>query len=256
MSDGFQYFDIIFFALIAVFVILRLRSALGRRTGQERERPSNIFSRSAEPDEQNSGKVIHLPGHGENSEDEIFEKELSAIGERETTVSDSADSAAADAPANKNDEIDEIRAGLSQIRMADPDFSPRVFLSGAKGAFEMIIEAFAAGDTATLRPLLGDDVYDEFADVIRARIAAKESVETTIVALDSTDIVVASLTGSTARLTMQFVSQQMSVTRDADGEEVEGESGAVMRVIDLWTFARNTNSIDPNWAVVETRTPD
>ena len=77
MSDGFQYFDIIFFALIAVFVILRLRSALGRRTGQERQRPSDIFSRSTEPEEQKTGKVIHLPGHGDESEDDLFEKELS-----------------------------------------------------------------------------------------------------------------------------------------------------------------------------------
>jgi predicted lipid-binding transport protein (Tim44 family) len=245
MSDGFQYFDIIFFALIAVFVILRLRSALGRRTGQNRHRPGNIFSRSTEPDEQKTGKVIHLPSRGDDSEDEIFEKELLDIDGRE------------DKPAEtKGDDIDDIRAALSQIRMADPDFSPRTFVAGAKGAFEMIVEAFAAGDTATLRPLLGDDVYDEFADVIRARIAAKETVETTIVALDSVDIAAASLTGSTARLTIKFVSQQMSVTRDESGAEVEGEPEAVVRVIDLWTFARNTNSIDPNWAVVETRTPD
>ena len=245
MSDGFQYFDIIFFALIAVFVILRLRSALGRRTGQERQRPNNIFSRSTEPDEQNSGKVIHLPGHGDESEDELFEKELSDIGEREAAQ-----------PQTPHDEMEEIRAGLTRIRMADQDFSPRSFLAGAKGAFEMIVEAFAAGDPATLRPLLGDDVYDEFADAIRARIAAKESVETTIVSLDSTDIAAADLKGSTARLTVRFRSQQMSVTRDKDGEVLEGETESVMRVIDLWTFARNTRSNDPAWALIETRTPD
>ncbi|MEE8173295.1 MAG: Tim44/TimA family putative adaptor protein, partial [Alphaproteobacteria bacterium] len=142
MSDGFQYFDIIFFALIAVFVILRLRSALGRRTGQERQRPSDVFSRSTEPDEQNSGKVIHLPGHGDESEDELFEKELSDIDQHEAAQ-----------PESKRDEMEEVRASLMRIRMADPDFSPRSFVTGAKGAFEMIVEAFAAGDTATLRPL-------------------------------------------------------------------------------------------------------
>ncbi len=245
MSDGFQYFDIIFFALIAVFVILRLRSALGRRTGQERQRPSDVFSRSTEPDEQNSGKVIHLPGHGDESEDELFEKELSDIDQHEAAQ-----------PESKRDEMEEVRASLMRIRMADPDFSPRSFVTGAKGAFEMIVEAFAAGDTATLRPLLGDDVYDEFADVIRARIAAKESVETTIAALDSVDIVTASLEGSTARLTVRFVSRQISVTRDEDGAVVKGEPETVVRVIDLWTFARNTRSDDLNWAVVETRTSD
>ena len=245
MSDGFQYFDIIFFALIAVFVILRLRSALGRRTGQERQRPTNIFSRLTEPEEQNTGKVIHLPGHGDESEDELFEKELSDISEGEASQSDS-----------QGDEMEQIRAGLMQIRMADPEFSPRSFLSGAQGAFEMIVEAFAAGETATLRPLLGDDVYDEFADVIRARIAAKESVETTIVSLDSTDIAAADLSGSTARLTVRFSSQQMTVTSNEEGETVEGEPESVVRVVDLWTFAHNTRSSDPTWSLVETRTPD
>ena len=245
MSDGFQYFDIIFFALIAVFVILRLRSALGRRTGQERQRPSDIFSRSTEPEERKTGKVIHLPGHGDESEDDLFEKELSDIGEREASQ-----------PDLKQEKTEDIRAGLMRIRMADPEFSPRQFVTGAKAAFEMVVEAFAAGDTATLRPLLGDDVYDEFADVIRARIAAKESVETTIVSLDSTDIDAADLKGSTARLTVRFRSQQMTVTRDENGETVEGEPESVVRVVDLWTFAHNTRSGDPTWALIETRTPD
>ena len=245
MSDGFQYFDIIFFALIAVFVILRLRSALGRRTGQERQRPNNIFSRSTEPEDQNTGKVIHLPGRGEESEDELFEKELSDIGEREATQ-----------PQAGNDDMEEVRAGLMRIRTADPDFSPRFFQSGSKGAFEIIVEAFAAGDTAALRPLLGDDAYDEFADAIRARIAAKETVETAIVSLDSTDIVAADLIGNTARLTVRFCSQQISVTRDEDGEAVDGDTESVVRVVDLWTFARNTRSSEPGWALVETRTPD
>jgi len=245
MFDEFQFFDIIFFALIAVFVIFRLRRALGRRTGQKRQRPSDVFSRSTEPDEQNSGKVIHLPGHGDESEDELFGKELSDIDQPEAAQPDS-----------KRDEMEEVHASLMRIRKADPDFSPRSFVTGAKGAFEMIVEAFAAGDTATLRPLLGDDVYDEFADVIRARIAAKESVEMTIVSLDSADIVAADLNGNTARLTIRFRSQQMSVTRDAAGEVVKGEPETVERVIDLWTFARNARSDDPNWAVVETRTPD
>ena len=78
----------------------------------------------------------------------------------------------------------------------------------------------------------------------------------TIVSLDSADIVAADLNGNTARLTIRFRSQQMSVTRDAGGEKVEGEPESVVRVVDLWTFARNTRSNDPTWALVETRTPD
>jgi len=245
MSDGFQYFDIIFFALIAVFVILRLRSALGRRTGQERPRSGDILSRSADSDDQGSGKVIHLPNQEEDSEDVVFEKELTELEEKQSGVR-----------ASSVEEVDDIRSGLSDIKKADSNFSPRTFVSGAKGAFEIIVESFAAGDTGTLRPLLGDDVYDEFVEVIRSRIAAEETVETTIVSLDTADIVSAKLHGSTARITIKFVSQQMSVTRDKDGSSVDGQTETAVRATDLWTFARNTRSDNPNWSVVETRTSD
>ena len=82
------------------------------------------------------------------------------------------------------------------------------------------------------------------------------TVEATIVSLDSADITAADLTGSTARLTVRFGSQQMTVTRDENGETVEGEPESVVRVVDLWTFAHISRSSDPTWALVETRTPD
>ena len=239
MSGGFQFYDIIIFALIAVFIILRLRAVLGRRTGHERPGEQDMFSRTGTRREQASGDVVPMP--------------------RRTRASESADDQEPFGP--EDDDIDEVqvssrtgvKAGITLIRVADPEFSAREFLQGARAAFGMIVEAFAEGDTPTLRPLLGDDVYDEFAAAIRDRMAAGNTSETTIVSLDDVGLASAEMRGSTARIAVKFVSQQINVTRDADDEVVDGDPEETVQVTDIWTFARNTRSSNPNWMLVETR---
>jgi predicted lipid-binding transport protein (Tim44 family) len=146
-----------------------------------------------------------------------------------------------------------VAAGIAQIRAADPSFDTTGFASGARGAFEMIVHAFASGDTANLRPLLSDEVYERFAEAIRHRVDAKETHETTLVAIKSADIEEAELNGRTAFVTMKFVSDQINVTRAADGQIADGEPDHVVEKTDFWTFARNTRSQDPNWLLVATR---
>ncbi len=250
MSDGFQFYDIIFFALIAIFIILRLRGVLGRRTGHQRQRHADRFARAEKPGDESQGEVVHLPDRS-RSDQEASES---------ATVEPSAprqDRPAMKRPASREDEAaGGLRAALEQIKRADHNFTPRRFLEGAQAAFEMVVEAFAKSDTATLRPLLGDDVHDEFAAAIRDRMAGGHSHETTIVALDQVEIISAEMRGSSARVTVKFVSQQINVTRGKDGEEVDGDSSLIERVTDIWIFARNTRSTDPNWALIETSIPN
>lgn len=256
MSDGFQFFDIIFFALIAIFVILRLRAVLGRRTGQERQRPADMFSRHEEQHD-DSGRVVHLPerkGSRRHDLDEPFEQTAEAIDALEEE-NDNQDEVTPERTEAKRRAPDTTKTVLSKIRAADSFFSERQFMEGARMAFEMIVEAFAKGDTPVLRPLLGDDVYDQFAAVIRDRLATKRTHETTIVAVEKAELVGAEMRGSTARLTVKFVSQQINLARDENDEIVEGDPGKIERVTDIWTFARNTRASDPNWALVETRAP-
>ena len=250
MSDGFQFYDIIFFALIAIFIILRLRGVLGRRTGHQRQRHPDRFAEAEKQGEENQGEVVHLPER--------------RWPEREPAEGGAASSAAAGgprpadpSPAPEEDEAAvRLRAALEQIGEADRDFAPRRFLEGAQAAFEMVVEAFAKGETPVLRPLLGDDVYDEFAAAIRDRMEAGHTRETTIVALDKVEILGAELRGSAARVTVKFVSQQVNVTRDKEGGTVDGDPSLIERITDIWTFARNTRSSDPNWALVETSIPN
>ena len=252
MSDGFQFYDIIFFALIAIFIILRLRGVLGRRTGQQRQRHPDRFAREEKPSEesQTRGEVVHLPDRGRPVPE--TPQDMAA----EPAAPHPARTPPREAVSERDEAVVGLKAALEQIRQADREFSPRRFVAGAQAAFEMVVAAFAKGDTPTLRPLLGDDVYDEFAAVIRDRMARGHVQETTIVALDEAEIIAAEMRGSTARVTVKFVSQQVNVVRDKDGEDVGGDPSLIERVTDIWTFARNTRSSDPNWALIETSIPN
>jgi predicted lipid-binding transport protein (Tim44 family) len=226
MGDGFQYFDIILLALVAAFLVLRLRSVLGRRTGAER--PADPVRPPIAKREVGGDNVVSL-----------------------------TEAAVRDAVKDSGKESDKPAAaqgsGLAQIRAADPQFDPATFLQGARGAFEMIVQAFAAGDIATLRPLLSDDVYERFAEAIRQRVAAKETQETNVVSIKSHEISDAELQGRTAFVTVKFISDQINALRAADGSVLDGGPDQVLEKTDFWTFARNLRSQDPNWLLVATR---
>ena len=219
MGDFPHYFDIILFAMVAGFLILRLRSVLGRRTGQERRR-NNPFLRQPEP---TGDKVVPL-------------------GPRVAVPPPTATAPPGDA----------VAAGLAAIHNADPEFDPAHFVEGARVAFEMIVAAFAAGDKAKLRPLLSDEVYRPFSAAIDEREAAKETLETRILGIKQLDIVEAQLAGRWSRVTLKIVSDQINVIRAHDGSIVDGDPEHPIEKTDFWTFARDTRSTDPNWALVAT----
>jgi predicted lipid-binding transport protein (Tim44 family) len=218
MGD-FQYFDIILFAMVAGFLVLRLRSVLGRRTGNERRR--DLFPRRAAPAADNVTTLVEP------------DKRVTRL--------------AADVPA-----ADAVAEGLNRIRRADSSFDPAQFIEGARAAFEMIVAAFAKGDKAELRPLLSDEVFNRFAMAIDERVDAKETLETQIEKLDKVDIVEAGLADRTAQVTVKLVSNQINVTRAMDGSIVDGAPGQPVEKTDYWTFARDTRSTDPNWVLVAT----
>lgn len=149
-----------------------------------------------------------------------------------------------------------LSEGITQIRAADPGFSPSDFLDGANGAFEMILQAYVEGDTRTLKNLLAKDVYQSFASAIQARNDNGQRIEDTLVGIDSTDILEARMEDSAALVTVKFVSEQVNVLYDAEDEVIEGDPHKVIVVTDIWTFSRDTRSRDPNWSLVSTRSPN
>ena len=155
-------------------------------------------------------------------------------------------------PAASAAPVSAIADGLNQIRRADPSFEPSQFLEGARIAFDMIVTAFANGDKAGLRPLLSDEVFQQFATAIDERTAAKETLETRILRLDSMDIVEVELLGRTAQIAVKLISHQTNVTHAMDGSIVDGDPVHAIEKTDYWTFARDPRSSDPNWVLVAT----
>ncbi|GGF03741.1 Tim44 domain-containing protein [Stappia taiwanensis] len=234
MSEMFDVTTIIFLVL-AVVIFLRLRSVLGKRTGHERppfdpysapDREKDAPARSA-PVEDN---VIPLPGQGGSS----------------TPV---AQTATLETVAPQGSALNEA---LRKILSADSSFEPQSFLQGARAAYEMIVSAFAAGDRKTLKNLLSKDVYEGFVAAISDRESRGETIESTFVGIDKADIVEAAMKGSTAQVTVKFRSELITATRDRDGAIVDGDPNTVSDVTDIWTFARDTGSRDPNWKLVAT----
>ena len=222
--------DLLLFAAVAAFLVFRLRSVLGRRMGNERrpmgtsETPSNPQPQAA-TDNADEKNVVSLPDR--NPDDPFIEQAEGALGEH-----------------------------LREIRKSDPDFNTIKFSEGAKGAFEMIVTSFATGDTDTLKPLLSDEVYDNFSRAIKDRSDKGASMEMTLVGIQESDIIEASMDGTVAFVSIKFVSEQIEVTYNASGEISEGDPTQVTTVTDIWTFARNTRSRNPNWTLVATEAPN
>jgi predicted lipid-binding transport protein (Tim44 family) len=231
------FFEILFFAVVAGVLGWRLYSVLGRRTGHEK--PFDPF-RTKEPEapatvSDRDGNVRRLP-------------EPAARPERVDRDRRKLEAAIAGVAGD-------VRRGLDEIRNADPKFDPVDFVAGARVAFDMIVGAFAHGDTKALRPLLNEQVFGNFAGAIEERNRNRQKHETTLVGILSADIVAAALKGDEAQVTVKFVSQQINVTKDQEGRIIDGDPSEVANITDIWTFARPVKSRDPNWVLTGTDSP-
>ncbi len=224
MTGGFPV-DLILFAMIAAFLVLRLRSVLGKRTG---------FERPVQPEARAAG-----------------------YDPRSATIEGVAEEVPASAAAARGrrvvpDPRTPPGQAMARIAAVDHSFEPNRFLDGAEAAFRMIVTAFAAGDRQTLRSLLSDDTYAGFEQAITARENAGESQRTELRAVHEMGIEAADLRGSVADVTVRFVTDQINMTTGRNGEVVTG-SDAVTELTDVWTFQRDLGQADPTWKLVATR---
>lgn len=243
MGSDFQFLEIILYAAIAVFLVMRLRGVLGKRQGHG-EAPKYDPFRQNQPKKSEDDKVIPLPDRNAGDKGRRAEAVTDDIVSGPGDEPDAVDTETVDTP---------LSAGLTQIKLADSSFDVESFATGARAAFEMVITAFAEGNTKTLRPLLSNDVYDDFAGAIKERQEASHSLETTMIGISEAEVIEAELQSRTAFVTIKFVSEQVNVTRDSDGNIVDGDPNQITKITDIWTFARNTRSRDPNWTLVATR---
>lgn len=220
MQGGFPI-DLILFAMVAAFLVLRLRSVLGKRQG---------FERPPQPQGVPDARAARIEG--------MAEELMPARG----------------SGARRNLPSPQSPAGtaLTRIVAMDPSFSPNGFLDGAEGAFRMIVAAFAQGDRQTLRALLSDETYAGFEQAVAARETAGETQRTEIRSMHEMALEGAELRGTIADVTVRFVSDQVNMTTARGGEIVAG-SDAITEVIDIWTFQRDLTAKDPTWKLTATR---
>ncbi len=223
-------YTIIFLAL-AVFIFLRLRNVLGQRTGDERP----PFDNRRDALQTTKDNVITMPGKVNEAPPPLVPDVPAAERWKEFTQPGTA-----------------LDRGLTAVSEQDPSFEPRHFLSGARSAYEMIVLAFANGDRRALRDLLSTEVFDSFDTVIKERERLNQRTETRFVSIDKADLVEADVRDRNEILTVRFVSQMISVTRDSNGAVVDGNPDKVIDITDVWTFAREVGSRDPNWKLVGT----
>ena len=217
MGSGSFPVDILLFGMIAAFLVLRLRSILGRRTGFDRQAdaPSNV----------------------------VGLRPVAAALDAPAVAPSSWAVPAPNSPAGRT---------IVQIQQADPSFDGGRFLTGAEAAFGLIVGAFARGDREALRPLLTADTYTRFEGAIAARELAGEVQKSELRAMPTVAVEEAYLAGTQASVTVRFVSDQISETLDRDGKTVAG-TDAVTELTDLWTFERDVSQPDPAWRLSATR---
>jgi predicted lipid-binding transport protein (Tim44 family) len=239
--NGFIDIYTIIFLVIAVVIFIRLRSVLGRRTGNERP-PFDPYSKRESLPGAPDGKVIDLPRRANGTAAPV------APAEAQQSAAERIKAAAPEGtPLNDS---------LKAIAAADAAFDAREFLNGARIAYEMVVTAFAEGDRKTLKQLLSREVYDGFVGAIGQRETRGETIEFKFVGIDRAEILNASLKDGTAQVTVRFLSKLISATRDKDNRVIDGDPTRVGDVTDIWTFAREVASRDPNWKLVATESVD
>ena len=222
--ESFQFIDIIFLAMVAGFIILRLRSVLGRRTGHEPPRKT----RTKQSPQRKADNVVSMPP---------------PRGERDEMVLDTESAYQGTA----------LESGLRQVRAADPSFEAAGFLAGAAKAFEMIVAAFAKNELNTLKPLLSPEVYSQFASMVQDRESRGETMETEIITTRPPTLEGIEMDNEKAIVSVRFQSEQVNVIKDQSGVVIDGDEDHIESVTDIWTFARDTSSPDPNWLLIATR---
>lgn len=219
---------------IAVFIFLRLRSVLGKRTGHQRPPFDPRSQAPGDRANRTSDNIVTLPKRGSDVQTAPTQSET------DTLVDEMAK------PGTK------LNRQLKDAIAADSTFNPRTFLEGARMAYEMIVTAFADGDRKTLRNLLSREVYDGFSAAISDREAKNQQVRASFVGIDSAKITGVEMNKGDMQVTARFVSQIISATYDSEGNVIDGDPDQVAEVTDIWTFARDIRSRDPNWKLVAT----
>ncbi len=245
MNGNLSLFTLIALA-VAIVVILKLRSVLGRRTGEDDARIERYRAqrRREAAEAQASDKVVTLP---RRDRDESAPHPIPQVSAAEAEAKIKAFAAG-----NVN-----VERGLSELIKFDSAFDPEHFIRGAKQAYEMIVTAFAEGNRKVLKDLLSPEVHESFANAIAERETRGEQIDQSFVGISKAELVEAEMNKGIANLTVRFVTQLIKAVRDRSGAITEGDEQRIIEVTDIWTFCRDISTArartNLNWRLVATQ---
>ncbi len=218
------YLDIIILLVVVVLVFSKLKSLLGTR-------PDNFEQRKIS--DENAAKIFDMI---------VKEAEKNAAAEVRNMEKEEVQ-----VPEEELSEIDKVLAKI-------PGFNREKFLTGAERAFEIIISAFSKGDVETLEMLVSKSLLKKFQEIIEKRKAEGITSETDFIGFDDVEITNAKISKSdVAKITVRFVSEQVNILKNKDGEVIEGDENFIQNITDSWTFERALTSTNPNWLLVSTK---
>lgn len=217
--------DLIILAIAAGFILYKLFTVLGQRTGMQSDDL---------PEESNKNNVINIQQKSEKNKEQTPPSKSAADVSIESLEP-------------------HLRRSVQEVTRLDPEFSLADFKEGASFAFEIIVDSFSKGDLKALKPLLSKSLYDVFEDAVKEREKRGETYENTLVRIEKVDVEKIDLDGTVAKIRVEFTSEQIPVTRNKAGDIIDGNPNQIDQIIDYWTFERNMRSKDPNWVLTSTQ---
>ena len=221
--NNFPFIDIFILAMIAIFIINRLRNTLGKKTGNESDIAQKFTQKPSKFTESNPDKEI--------------EKSKKQFRETSKVI------------LHKNSSINEK---LNNIVKLDPNFTVENFVDGAKKAFEFILTKYSEDDIKSLKPLLANEVFNNFSDQIKQREKKKEKLGITILKIDDPEIIDINIEkNKLCFIKLEFKSQQVQTTRDSKDKIIDGNDNLILNITELWTFSKELKNKNPNWVLEE-----
>ena len=221
--NNIPYIDILILAMIAVFIINRLRNVLGKKTGNESDivekftQRKNTFKES-EPDNVSDQKDAKL--------NKSINKNL-----------------------HSNKKINSV---INEILKIDDKFEISTFCRGAKKAFEYILTEYSSNNLKALERLVSKNIYKAFEDQINLRAKNKEKLEITVISVKDPEIKSVNLEKKyVAYFKLLYDSEQVQVTKNSNDEVIDGDNNQILQIKEIWTFSKNLKSKDPNWILEE-----
>ena len=217
--NNIPYIDILILAMIAIFIINRLKNVLGKKTGNEHD-------------------IVEKYSRGKTNFKESPPDQISKSNQSQKTVKDVF---------FHNDP--KINSDLREIYNQDENFDSKEFLDGSKKAFEFIIKKYSEEELEPLKNLLSSSIYKDFKSQIDARVKKSQNLDVTIIGIKNAEIVNASLKSKIALICVKFSSEQVQVVKDLEGKIVEGDNNQILSIEEKWSFSKNLKSNDPNWTL-------